>query len=47
MLPMLEIRGLTEADARQRAIDLGIDARTIDIIRQSDGKFTVRAAYLE
>jgi hypothetical protein len=26
MLPMLEIRGLTEAGARQRAIDFGIDA---------------------
>src|SRR5882757_84338 len=47
MLPVLEIRGLTEADARQRAIDLGIDDPTIEIIRQPDGKFTVRATYPE
>jgi hypothetical protein len=47
MLPVLEIRGLTEADARQRAIDLGIDEPTIEIIRQVDGKFTVRATYPE
>jgi hypothetical protein len=47
MLPVVEIRGLTEADARQRAIDLGIDQPTIELIRQPDGKFTVRATYAE
>jgi hypothetical protein len=47
MLPVLEIRGLTKADADQRAIDLGIDAPTIEIIPQADGKFTVRATYPE
>jgi hypothetical protein len=47
MLPVLEIRGLTKAGADQRVIDLGIDNPTIEIIRQSNGKFTVRATYPE
>jgi hypothetical protein len=47
MLPVLEIPGLTKADADQRAIDLGLDAATIEIIPQADGTFTVRATYPE
>ena len=47
MLPVVEIRGLTEADAQQRAADLAIDQPTIEIIRQPDGTFTVRATYPE
>jgi hypothetical protein len=47
MLPVLEIRDLEEADAKQRASDLSIDDPTIEIIRQPDGKFTVRATYKE
>ena len=45
MLPVLEIPGLSKAEANQRANDLSIDAPTIEIIQQSDGKFTVRAIY--
>src|SRR4051794_2962543 len=45
MLPVVEIPNLTKAEADQRAIDLGIDAPTIEIIRQADGLFTVRATY--
>ena len=47
MLPVVEIRGLTEADAQQRAADLAIDQPTIEIIKQPDGTFTVRATYPE
>ena len=47
MLPVVEIPGLTKAEADLRAIDLGIDAPTIEIIRQADGTFTVRATYPE
>lgn len=47
MLPVLELNGLTEADARQRADDLSIDGPTIEIIKQPDGLFTVRATYPE
>ena len=47
MLPVVEIPGLTKAEADQRAIDLGIDAPTIEIVQQRDGTFTVRATYPE
>jgi hypothetical protein len=47
MLPVVEIPGLTKAEADQRAIDLGVDAPTIEIIQQPDGLFTVRATYPE
>ncbi|MBP0111103.1 MULTISPECIES: hypothetical protein [Bradyrhizobium] len=47
MLPVVEIPGLTKAEADQRAIDLGIDSPTIEIIRESGGLFTVRATYPE
>ena len=47
MLPVVEIPGLTKAEAYQRAIDLGIDAPTIEIIQQPDGTFTVRSAGAE
>jgi len=47
MLPVVEIPGLTKAEADQRAIDLGIDAPTIEIVQQPDGTFTVRATYPE
>jgi hypothetical protein len=47
MLPVLEIPGLSKAEADQRAIDLGIDAPTIEIVQQPDGTFTVRATYPE
>src|SRR5450432_4193315 len=47
MLPVLEIPGLTKAEAEQRAQDLAIDGPTIEIIKQPDGTFTVRATYPE
>jgi hypothetical protein len=47
MLPVVEIRDLSEADARQRADDLSIDNPTIEIVKQADGRFTVRATYAE
>jgi len=47
MLPVLEIHDLSEADAKQRADDLSIDDPTIEIIKQPDGRFTVRATYPE
>jgi hypothetical protein len=47
MLPVVEIPGLTRAEADERAVDLGIDAPTIEIIPQADGTFTVRATYPE
>ena len=47
MLPVFEITDLTRADADNRAIDLGVDDPTIEIIQQADGKFTVRATYPE
>jgi hypothetical protein len=47
MLPVVEIPGLTRADADQAALDLAIDNPTIEIIRQPDGLFTVRATYPE
>jgi hypothetical protein len=47
MLPVVEIPGLTKAEADQRAIDLSIDGPTIEIIQQPDGLFTVRATYPE
>jgi hypothetical protein len=45
MLPVVEIPGLTRADADQAADDLAIDNPTIEIIQQPDGFFTVRATY--
>ena len=47
MLPMVEIPGLTKDEADQSAIDLRIDAQTVEIIQQPDGLFTVRATYPE
>jgi hypothetical protein len=47
MLPVVEIPGLTRADADQAALDLAIDDPTIEIIQQPDGLFTVRATYPE
>lgn len=47
MLPVVEIPGLTKADADQAAFDLAIDNPTIEIIQQPDGLFTVRATYPE
>lgn len=47
MLPVVEIPGLSKEEADQRAIDLGIDADTIEIIQDADGTFTVRATYAE
>jgi hypothetical protein len=46
-MPVLEIRDLTQADANQAADDLRIDADTVDVVAQGDGKFTVRATYPE
>ena len=47
MLPVVEIPGLTKAEADLRAMDLSIDGPTIQIIRQPDSTFTVRATYPE
>jgi len=47
MLPILEIRDLSEPEARQRAIDLSLDAPSIEIVRQKNDRFTVRAIYPE
>lgn len=47
MLPVVEVPGLTKADADRTAFDLAIDGPTIEIIQQPDGLFTVRATYPE
>lgn len=46
-MPVLEINDLTQADANQAAADLQIDADTVNVVAQGDGKFTVRATYPE
>jgi lysozyme len=45
MPQMVELRGLTKADAEQRAQDFGIDGVPVEIVPQADGMFTVRATY--
>jgi hypothetical protein len=47
MLPVLEIPGLTKAEADRRAMDLSIDGPIIEIIKKPDGTFTLRATYPE
>jgi hypothetical protein len=46
-MPLLEIPDLSQADANQAADDLRIDAESVDVVAQGDGKFTVRATYPE
>jgi len=45
MPQMVEIVGLSKADADQCAQDFGIDGVPVEIIPQADGTFTVRATY--
>lgn len=47
MIPVVEKTGLSKADADRLAEDLGLDAETVEIIVQADGRFTVRATYAE
>jgi hypothetical protein len=43
MPQLVEIRGLSKADADQRAAEISIDATQVDTVQEADGTFTVRA----
>jgi lysozyme len=45
MSQVVEIPGLTQAEAEQRAEDFRIDDVPVEIIPQTDGTFTLRATY--
>ena len=45
MPQLVEIRGLSQAEAEERAANFGIDAIQVDTIKEADGTFTVRATY--
>lgn len=45
MPQVVEIPGLSKAEAEERAANFSIDAVQVDTIREADGTFTVRATY--